>query len=459
MPTDRPRPAQQTFGAELCAVHLSAEQLGRLKRFSQGQGATLYMSLLSGFGLLLARYSGQEDIVVGSPIANRQEAQLERLIGFFVNSLVMRLGVQPGQSFLELLGAVRSTALDAYLHQDIPFERLVEELAPERSLNRTPVFQVVFALQNAPTGPQRVRGLEVGPVGVEELRVRFDLEVHAMEGPEGGLELYWLYNRDLFDRWRIEQMARHYVGLLEAALAEPEVPLERLDMLEAEERHRVLEGFNATGRPVAEAALPAIFEAQAARTPEATAVVCGEESLSYGELNGRANRLAHHLIAQGVGPETLVGIALERSVELIVGLLGVLKAGGAYVPLDLGYPPQRLQFMLADSRANWLLTTTAGQEALGRAAQVDTVLLDQVLPALEADAQARADNPTPLGATAARLAYVMYTSGSTGTPKGIAVPQRAVIRLVRETDYVRVGPPDRIAQVANSSFDAATFEL
>src|SRR4029077_17032254 len=195
---------------------------------------------------------------------------------------------------------------------------------PERSLARTPVFQVIFALQNAPAGPQRVRGLEVGPVGAEELRVRFDLEVYATEQEAGGLELLWLYNRDLFDRWRIEQMARHYVGLLEAALAQPEAPLQRLAILGPEERRRVLEGFNATGRPVAEATLVELFERQVARTPETVAVVCGEESLSYGELNGRANRLAHHLIAQGVEAESLVGIALERSVEMVVGLLAVL---------------------------------------------------------------------------------------------------------------------------------------
>jgi amino acid adenylation domain-containing protein len=431
LPTDRPRPAQQTFGADVCAMRLSASQLERLKRFSQGQGATLYMGLLSAFGLLLARYSGQEDIVIGSPIANRQEAQLEVLIGFFVNSLAMRLRVQPGQNFRELLGAVRATTLEAYLHQDIPFERLVEELAPERSLSRTPVFQVVFTLQNAPAGPQRVKGLEVGPVGAEELRVRFDLEVYATEQEAGGLELLWLYNRDLFDRWRIEQMARHYVGLLEAALAQPEAPVQRLDILGPEERRRVLEGFNATGRAVAEATLPALFEAQVARTPETIAVVCGEESLSYGELNARANRLAHYLMGQGVGPESLVGIALERSVEMVVGLLAVLKAGGAYVPLDPDYPQARLAHMLADAdpalvlSAEWL---RARLPASAKVLSLDGPGLQALLTQAPAHDPSDSERTAPL--LASHPAYVIYTSGSTGAPKGVVVAHQELTRYL-----------------------------
>ena len=250
LPTDRPRPAYPTFAAEFCGVTLPAQRLAGLKRLSQANNATLYMTLLSAFALLLERYSGQEDIVVGSPIANRQETQLEQLIGFFVNSLVMRVRVRPELSFRELLGAVRATTLDAYLHQDIPFERLVEDLSPERNLNSTPLFQVVFALQNAPADPQILKGLEITPLIGDELRVRFDLELHAFERG-GQLELFWLYNRDLFERWRIEQMARHYLNLLEAAVAAPEVPLARLDMLGAQERHILVEGFNATAHAVA----------------------------------------------------------------------------------------------------------------------------------------------------------------------------------------------------------------
>ena len=242
------------------------------------------MSLLSAFAALLARDSGQEDIVVGSPIANRQDAQLEGLIGFFVNSLAMRIRVKSEVSLRELLSAVRSETLDAYLHQDIPFERLVEELSPERSLNSTPVFQVMFALQNAPAGPQRLQGLEIEPVAGEELRVRFDLELHGIEH-EGGLELSWLYKRDLFERWRIEQMSRHYVRLLEAAVDMPEVPLRRLEILSVEERRTILEGFNATARPLPEGTLPALFEAQAARTPEAVACSVARYSRKFSHVN------------------------------------------------------------------------------------------------------------------------------------------------------------------------------
>src|SRR5262249_10457822 len=244
---------------ELCRVTLPAERLAGLKSLSQTNQATLYMTLLSAFSLLLERYSGQEDIVVGSPIANRQEAQLEELIGFFVNLLVMRVRVRPEVSFRELLGAVRATTLDAYLHQDIPFERVVEELSPPRNLNSTPLFQVVFALQNAPEGPQLLKGLEITPVIGDELRVRFDLELHAFER-QGQLELFGLYNRDLFEQWRIEQMAHHYLRLLEAADAAPEAPLARLEMLGAPERHILVESFNATAHAVTDRTLPALFE-------------------------------------------------------------------------------------------------------------------------------------------------------------------------------------------------------
>src|SRR5262245_31643197 len=245
LPTDRPRPAMQTFAAGVCQVGIPPEQVAALQRLGQAHQATLYMTLLAAFAVLLQRYSGQEDVVVGSPIANRQDAQLEQLIGFFVNSLVMRIRVHPELSFRELLAAVRSTTLNAYQHQDLPFERVVEELAPERRLNTTPIFQIVLALQNAPPGPQHLRGLEIAPLVSDEPRVRFDMEVHAIE-IEGGLDFYWLYNRDLFDRWRMEQMTRHYVRLLEGAVLRPEAPLYRLDMLDGEERRRLLAGGPAT---------------------------------------------------------------------------------------------------------------------------------------------------------------------------------------------------------------------
>src|SRR5262249_14246262 len=284
LPTDRPRPPMQTFGAEACYVRLIGEQAAGLKQLSQSNQATLYMTLLAGFGVLMSRYSGQDEIVVGSPIANRREAQLEELIGFFVNTLVMRVRVGREKSFSELLGDVRRVALEAYQHQDAPFERLVEELSPPRSLNTTPLFQVLFALQNAPRVERRMEGLEIEGVGGDELRVRFDLEVHALESGEE-IGFYWLYNRDLYDRWRMEAMARHYLRLLDAVIHLPDVPLRRLGMLDDQDRRLLLEQFNATARPAPEATLPELFEEQVERTPDAVAVVFAGESLSYGELN------------------------------------------------------------------------------------------------------------------------------------------------------------------------------
>jgi acyl carrier protein len=357
LPTDRARPAVQTFEAEACQVTLTPEQVAKLKRLSEANQATLYMTLLAAFGVLLARYSGQDDIVVGSPIANRQDAQLEEMIGFFVNTLVMRLRVKGEMSFGELLEQVRGTALDAYRYQDVPFERLVEELNPERSLNRTPVFQVSFAVQNAPWEPQQMKGLEVEPVRGDELRVRFDLEVHAYER-EGRIGFWWLYNRDLFDRWRMEQMARHYVRVLEAVVADPEQWVGSVDILGAEERRQILEEWNDTAMEVPEATLPELFEEQVERTPEAVAVVYEDQQLTYGELNEKANRLAHYLIGRGIGPEDVVALAVPRSLEMIVSLLGILKAGAAYLPLDVDYPAERLAFMLEDSNPAMVMTTT-----------------------------------------------------------------------------------------------------
>src|SRR5437588_4276523 len=332
LPRDRPRPSQRRFAANCHTFVLPAEQLAALNDLTHARQTTLYMTLLAGFAVLLQRYSGHDDIVAGSPIANRRETQLEQLIGFFANTLVMRVRVRQQESFRELLARVRATALEAYQHQDLPFERLVEELSPERSLNTTPVFQVVFALQNAAAKLERLPGMEVEPLVSDELRIRFDLEVHATEHP-GRVVFDWLYDRDLFDPWRMEQMARHYGKLLEVLLKDADLPLFRVKMLSAEERHIVLEESNATVRDIPDITIAALFEAHCKRTAEATAIICGEQSLSYAELNRRANRIAHNLRKLGAGLETLVGISLERAPEMIVALLAVLKAGAAYVPI------------------------------------------------------------------------------------------------------------------------------
>ncbi|HET6315092.1 MAG TPA: amino acid adenylation domain-containing protein, partial [Chloroflexota bacterium] len=430
LPTDRPRPAQQTFEADACQVTLPPAQVEALKRVSREHQATLYMTLLTAFAVLLARYSGQDDIVVGSPIANRQDAQLEELIGFFVNSLVMRVRPRPAMSFRELLTDVRRTALEAYQHQDVPFERIVEALAPPRRLNTTPIFQVSFALQNAPWEPPQMQALEVEHVAGDELRVRFDLEVHAWER-DGHLGVSWLYNRDLFDRWRMEQMAGHYLRVLEALLADPDQAIGRAALLRPAERERILEAWNATGHEVPARTLPDLFEAQVERVPEAVAVIDSDEALTYRALNQRANQVAHELIARGVGPEDVVAIALPRSLETIVALLGVLKAGAAYLPLDLEYPAERLQFMLEDAAPVSTLTTR--DVAPGPLSRRSRILLDD-LETLHGLAQRPTCNPRDADRRTRLLpqhpAYVIYTSGSTGRPKGVVMCGGALTNLL-----------------------------
>ena len=458
LPADRPRPALQTFGGEVCSLTLSGVQVAALKRLSQDHQSTLYMTLLAVFGMLLSRYSGQDDIVVGSPIANRQEEQLEALIGFFVNSLVMRVRPRSEMSFGELLSQVRQTALAAYEHQDVPFERLVEELSPERSLNTTPLFQVMFALQNAPLDKQQLKQLEVNPVRGGELRVRFDLEVHAFERG-GEITVSWLYNRDLFDRWRMEQMARHYVRMLDAVVREPGCAVGRVEMLSATERHQLLYDWNDTGTAFpADKCVHQLFEEQVARTPDAVAVVFEDEELSYAQLNARANRLAHYLRELGVKPDERVAICLERGFEMIVALLGVLKAGGAYVPLDPDYPIERLRLMLQDAEPVALLTHTKLRELLSGIGEKLPVVVLKDAAAWQSYPERNLDWAT-IGVTPDHLAYVIYTSGSTGVPKGVMVEHRGIVRLVRNTNYVQLSPADVIAQASNASFDAATFEI
>jgi amino acid adenylation domain-containing protein len=430
LPADRPRPAMQTFVGEACSMTLSAEQVAGLKRLSQDHQSTMYMTLLAVFGMLLSRYSGQDDIVVGSPIANRQDEQLEALIGFFVNSLVMRVRPRGEMSFRELLSQVRQTALAAYEHQDVPFERLVEELSPERSLNTTPLFQVIFALQNAPMGKQQLKQLEVNPVGGGELRVRFDLEVHAFE-IGGEIALHWVYNRDLFDRWRMEQMSRHYVQMLDAVVRDADCAAARVEMLSAAERHQLLYEWNDTATEFpADKCVHQLFEEQVARTPNAVAVVFEGEELSYVQLNARANQLAHYLRELGVRPDDRVAICVERSFEMIIALLGVLKAGGAYVPLDPAYPKERLRYMLEDSGSSLVLT---------RKKLLATVLAEigAKMPMVEVDDASiweREPDGNPAraetGLTSSHLAYLIYTSGSTGQPKGVAIEHRNTVNFI-----------------------------
>jgi amino acid adenylation domain-containing protein len=454
LPTDHPRPAMQTFRGAMVPVRLSAELVERLQALGRSEGATLYMTLLGAFQVLLSKYSGSGDIVVGSPIAGRTRKEVEELIGFFVNTLVLRTDLGGDPSFRQVLRRAREATLGAYEHQEVPFEKLVAELQPERSLSHSPLFQVMFTLENAEGGGSALPGLSVRGVGAELESAKFDLSLAltaTAQGVRGGLN----YSTDLFERGTIERMLGHLERVLEQVAADADVRLSQLELLGSTERALVLEEWNRTERPYPRGVcIHELFEAQVRERPEAVALVWGEAELTYQDLSARANRLAHHLVRLGVGPEARVGVMLERGVDLIVSLLAVLKAGGAYVPLDPAYPAERLRLMLDDSGVRVLLSRSELAEV------VDTGDLDVVHLDRSADAIASQPIEAPRGtATAENLAYIVYTSGSTGRPKGVMVGHRQVVQLVVETDYVRLRPGDRVAQASNAGFDALTFEV
>ena len=468
LPTDRPNPAIQSYGGATQFLELPPSLSKALEKLSQREGVTLFMILLAAFQTLLYRYTQQEDIVVGSPIANRNRSEIEGLIGFFVNSLVLRTDLSGNPTFLELLGRVREVTLGAYAHQDLPFEKLVEELQPERSLNRHPLFQVVFALQNAPMEALELPELTLSPLTIDFKTTRFDLEFNLWQAAEGFRNLWgerWehsegirgvvVYNTDLFDAATITRMLGHFQTLLEGIVANPQASIANLSLLSEAERHQLLVEWNNTVADYPQnQCIHHLFEEQVERVPDAIALIFDDKQLTYRELNSRSNQLAHHLQKLGVGSEVLVGICVERSVEMIVGCLSILKAGGTYVPLDPTYPQERLSFMLEDAQVPVLLTQQHLVERLGTH-KSQVVALDSDW---ETIAQESEENPKS-AVTSDNLAYVIYTSGSTGKPKGVAVPHKAVNRLVCNTNYINFDSTDKVAQASNTSFDAATFEI
>ena len=451
LPTDRPRPARQSYRGARLAFELTRDLTEKLYDFSQRESVTLFMTLLSAWQTLLARYSGQWDITVGTPIANRTRSEVEGLIGFFVNTLVLRMQMNAMASFREQLQQVREVCLGAYAHQDVPFERVVEELQPERDLSRSPLFQVLFELQNAPLGYLELQGLKLEPLVGNLDTTKFDLTLTAMEA-ETGLQVWLEYNTDLFEEPTVARMFEHWRGLLEAAVAQPEQSLTTLPMLTEAEQQQLLAWNDTDVDYPRDGTLTSLFTEQARRTPVAVAVEHEGVQLSYAELNRRANRLANHLRRLGVGPEVRVGLSMDRSPELVVGLLGVMKAGGAYVPLDREYPLGRLRFMIEDAQLRLVLTKESSAFAKAGVQVIDlTAAAEEIGKESEAEPES--------GVTADNLAYVIYTSGSTGTPKGVEVDHRAVLRTVLNTDYIQVTPEDRVAQAANTAFDASTFEV
>ncbi|WP_328700974.1 non-ribosomal peptide synthetase, partial [Corallococcus silvisoli] len=454
LPTDRPRTgARSTRGAVY--RHALPRELGTaLEALCRKQGVTLFMALLGGMHLLLARHSGQDDLVIGSPISGRTRQEVEPLIGFFINTLPLRVRGEGSLGFGELLHRVRRTCLDAYAHQEVPFEQLVDALQPERDLSRPPLFQVFFTLQHSAMPALELEGLKTTELDFEPGVSRFDLTVFLRETPDGLVGL-WEYDTDLFDEATVARFATHYLRLLDAAVAEPERPVATLPLLSAPERRRMLElGTGARVPFPRDASLPTLFAEQAARAPDAVALEAGGVRLTYAELEARANQLAHHLRGQGVRLGTPVGLCAGRSREMVVATLAILKAGGAYVPLDPSYPPERLEFMARDARIPLLLVEPGREAGLtGLAARV--VVLD---PSWRTFSDEPTDAPR-VDIPAEALAYVMFTSGSTGWPKGVGVPHRSVARLVKGVSFFHAGPGDTVLQLAPTSFDAATLEL
>jgi amino acid adenylation domain-containing protein len=453
LPLDRPRPSVQRYRGARRLVHLPGDLAEGVRALCREAGATPFMTLLAAFEVLLSRLSGQADVAVGSPIAGRSQREVEGLIGFFVNTLVLRSDLREQPPFRRLLDRVREGTLGAYAHQDLPFDRLVEELRPERDLAYAPLFQVMFALQNAPMGALRLPGLELEPLELEVGAAKFDL-VLSLGETAGGLEGGLGYNRDLFDPTTAERIAGHFCALLRAAVADPERPVDELPLLTAPERHQLLREWRGESREYpGSGLLHELFAAQAARTPEAPAVGCAGRWLSYGELDSRADRLASRLRAVGVGPESLVGVCLSRSFDLVAGLLGILKAGAAYVPLDPSLPAERLAFLIDDARlaALWIEEGTAG---LLPASGVPGLRIDEADPAGD-----QAVDPSPLPMSADHPAYVIYTSGSTGKPKGVVIPHRAIAARLRFACADDLHPGERMIQKTTLSFDVSVFEV
>ncbi|MCC5669418.1 amino acid adenylation domain-containing protein [Nostoc sp. CHAB 5784] len=455
LPTDRVRPAVPTYRGAKQFLELPHSLTQALEVLSYQEDVTLFMTMLAAFQTLLYRYTQQEDIVVGSAIANRNRSELEGLIGFFVNSLVLRSNLSGNPTFRELLNRVREITLGAYTHQDLPFEKLVEELHPERDLSRHPLFQVVFSLQNTPIEALELPGLKLSLFDFDSKIAKLDLEFHLWRDLET-LKGQVVYSTDLFEQSTITRMLGHFQILLESIVVNPKQRISDLPLLTEGERQQLLIDWNDTKKTYPNTkCFHQLFEAQVQKSPDAIALVFGNQKLSYKELNIRSNQLAHYLKKRGVETETLVGICVERSSEMIIGLLGILKAGGAYLPLDPSYPQERLKFMLQDAQVSVLLTQ---QKLL----QHFTEFSNQII-SIDKDwatiTQHSRENPNSC-VRLENLAYVIYTSGSTGQPKGVLIEHRGLSNLAAEQiEVFNLQPSNRILQFASLSFDASIFEI
>jgi amino acid adenylation domain-containing protein len=453
LPVDHPRPAVRSYRGAVEVLALPEALVASLRTLSRQENVTLFMTLLAALKVLLYRYTGQHDIVVGTPTANRDRVETEELIGVFINTIAVRTDLSGNWTFRDLLAHVRGNTLDAFAHRNLPFEKLVEELQPERNLSHTPIFQVIFALGNTPSEDLPLQGITATTVAVDTATAKFDLTLNILESG-GELTTVWEHSVELFEPESVARMAGHFRALLEGIVASPSRRIVDLPLLSTAERQHVLSGWNRLrGAYPQTKCLHQWFEEQAQRVPNNVAVVCEDQQLTYAELDRRANRLAHQLRARGVGADTLVGICVERSLELVVGILGILKAGGAYVPMDPAYPRERLSFLLFDSRVTVLLTQAslvAGlPEHAGEVIVLDSAELTQGMD----------EGPVNV-AQPANLAYVIYTSGSTGKPKGVPVTHENVGRLMAATeDWFHFGAGDVWTLFHSYAFDFSVWEL
>jgi amino acid adenylation domain-containing protein/non-ribosomal peptide synthase protein (TIGR01720 family) len=461
LPTDRPRPAVHTQSGALLDFDIPAGLTANLRKLSRREGTTLFMTLVAATQVLLHRWSGQNDVAVGTVVSGRGHTDLERLVGFFVNTLVLRSTVDGNQTFAAFLATIRETVLDAFTHQEVPFERVVDAVQPERDPSRPPLFQAMVVLQSTPNLAGELSGLEAEDVKPSVVHANVDLTIEFHEFEDGALYAALTYNTDLFDASTIERMARHLQVLLEQIAAEPGQLISRLPILTAAEQHQLLETWNDTDRDVPAETLPALVEKQVAQTPRTPALIFDGGELSYAELNARANRLAHLLISRGAGPEQVVALALPRSVDIVVAQLAVSKAGAAFLPIDPAYPAERIGFMVDDARAMLVLTRSDAVPDVGNLIQ--RVVLDE--PSVVAKLGSMPDaNPTDADRLASltlhNAAYVIYTSGSTGRPKGVVVSQAGLASFAAaEVDRFAVRPGDRVLQFSSPSFDASVLEL
>jgi len=453
LPTDFPRPPVKGYAGAQVPVQLAPALVARLRAVGQAQGATLAMTVLAGFMALLHRYSASADVVVGSPVAQRPQRETEGLIGLLVNTVALRAPITGAESFADLVSTVRQVALDAYGHSDLPFDQLIEELQPARSLSYSPIYQVMCAVQTAPVAAVQLGTARTRALATDPGTAKFDLLLNVGE-ERGGLSGMWEYRTDLWTAESMVRLARHFETLLEGAVNAPETPVGLLPLLSEGESAALTQWTMTTSDYPRDASVAALVSEQAELRPGAIAIADGHEEVTYRELVTRARRLAGWLQANGVGHETPVGVCLERSVDLVVSLLGILEAGGAYVPLDPAFPHERLAHLIGDTGLSVVLATSVSAASLPAVPGMSVLCLDQANEAVVA-----APAPSPAATSGASLAYVMYTSGSTGQPKGVAIPHRAIVRLVRNTDYAQIGPGDVVAHASTPAFDAATFEI